>query len=525
MKKIFLGFFLLLPALVLSQSSVNVSLFGQIDPAVARYSGSWAYTSPQGAEYALIGGFEGLSVVPIDDSTNLYQADFVPGPSSRWREITVIDQHAYVVTEGDSGDTGMQVIFLGSLPDSVQQVTTFDSTFVTGHIIEKDILGDPNYVYVCGTNPQSTRGVHIIDVSNPAQPVEVSTYAPDYAHDCHVRGDTMYVSAIFAGYLDVVDISDKANPVRITQLVYPNAFTHSCWTTQDNSHLLVMDEIDGLPARIHDITDLSNIQEVAQWTANEASLVHNAYIREDFAFIAHNTEGLRVLDLRDPAVPVEVGHYDTWAGPSGGFDGLWSACPFFPSGKIIGANRHDGLYVWRFNDAYAGRIYGLVRDSLTLAPITNAEIRILPSNDTVFSRNDGGFAYGALPGGYILEVAKPGYFTKTITTPLAAQDSLWFTVDLASLASATVPPSTGELQLLPGPGGRGIQAQVPEAWREEGLELRLYDVQGRRLTAPIPLEGGRTVLALDQVPRGVLIYEFWRGDARLKAGRFVGVGE
>jgi choice-of-anchor B domain-containing protein len=514
-------------ALAFSQSSQNLSLFGQLDPEPIHYAGSWTWTSPIGEEYALVGAFNGTSIVAIDDSTNLNQVAWIPGPPSNWREYTVIGDHAYVVTEGDVGDAGMQVIYLGSLPGSAPQITTFDSTFTKSHIIEKDILGDSNYVYVCGSSP-GIGGVHIIDVSDPSAPVEVGIYAPNYAHDCHVRGDTMYVAAISDGFLDIVDISDKANPVRITQIIYPNAFTHSCWTTPDNSHLIVTDEIDGLPAHIYDIRDLSNIVEVATWTANPLSLVHNCYIRGDFGFVAHNTEGLRVLDLRKPDVPVEVGYYDTWSGSSGGFHGLWSACPFLPSGKIIGANRHDGLYVWRFNNTYAGRIYGEVVDSITQLPIVNADIRITQTTDSTSSLTNGSYKFGAVPDGgsnYDIVYSKTGYQTKSINTPLNAQDSLWFRVELAPVAIGIVEEDlageNAEPAIVPGPGRDELQVEVPAG--NESLVLKIFDFQGRRLITPMLMNPGHSRIQLNNQVSGPVIYEFWLGSERVKSGKVMWV--
>ena len=170
-----------------------------------------------------------------------------------------------------------------------------------------------------------------------------------YIHDAHIKGDYLYASAFFEGTIDIVDISDKTSPTLVAQIETTGGNTHSAWTTEDDKHLIISLEKDGLPARIWNIKDLSNLSEVATYTANLASLTHNPYVRGDFTFFSHNTEGLRVVDTKDPCVPVEVGFFDTFEGQSGGFSGLWSACPYFPSGKIIGGNREDGLYVWTFN--------------------------------------------------------------------------------------------------------------------------------------------------------------------------------
>ncbi len=422
--------------LLFSQISKNVTLFGQLNPEPIHYAGSWGWTSPTGEEYALIGAFTGTSIISIDDSLNIQEVDFISGPSSNWREITVLNDYAYVVTEGSGFGEGMQVISLVTLPDSVSLVTTYSQTFGKAHIIGRDIYSDSNYVYVDGT--QTLGGVHILDVSDPANPIEVGDYSPYYIHDSHIRGNRLYASAFYNGTLDIVDISDKTNPTLLTQISYPNPFTHSCWTSQDEKFLFVTDEEDGTPARIWNIEDLNNIYEVAQYSANFQSLVHNPYILGDFVYITHNTEGLRVVDIADPSVPIEVGFYDTYSGPSGGFHGLWSAFPYFPSQKIIGANRADGLYIFEFNQTHAGRIYGTVVDSLTNIPIQNTQITIGETGRTTTTNNNGFFKIGELPSseegfllGYTLNLVANGYNAKSLTNVVLSQsDSLFFEIKL-----------------------------------------------------------------------------------------------
>ncbi len=420
-----------------AQGALNVTLVGQLDPVPIRYSGSWGYTDAGGAEYALLGCNTGVSIVAID-ATPLEVA-FIPGPTSNWHEITVVGDHAYAVSEGSGVLAGMQVIDLGALPVSASLVTTYTGTFQRAHMIQSDVYhpSEP-YVYVAGT--QTGQGVHILDVTDPANPVEVGQYAPGYyIHDLHVRGARMYASAIYEGFLDVVDITDKTQPLFLKRITYPGGFTHSSWTTSDASHLFVCDEVDGLPARMWNIADLDDIYPVAEYTANSASLVHNPYGLGDWMVLSHNTEGLRILDVADPGLPVEVGYYDTYAGASGGFHGLWSAYPFFPSGKIIGGNREDGLYVWEFAGVRAGRLYGTVYDAATATPITGAEAAIVEAGVTDLTAADGAYALGALPsgpGGYTLRFSAPDYQTLTMNAyELADGASLTLDVQLAPLVT------------------------------------------------------------------------------------------
>jgi len=261
-----------------AQESQNMELFDLANSGDVRYSGSWVY----------------------------------------------LDGHAYVVTEGRGVGEGMQVIDLNFLPTNARLLTTYNSSFTTGHIIQRDIYSDLPFVYVNGVC--NNCGVNILDVSNPERPRQVGLYNPGYyIHDCHVKGDYLYAAAFLEGTIDIVDISDKTRPVLKAQIDDPGGNTHSSWLTEDSQYLIISDELDGLPARIWNIADLDNMFEVATYTANESSLTHNPYVRGDFAFFSHNTEGIRVVDIKDPRLPLEVGFYDTFDRASGGFNGLWSA--------------------------------------------------------------------------------------------------------------------------------------------------------------------------------------------------------
>ena len=490
-----------------SQISENVSLFGTLNPEPIRYSGCFGYTDAAGNEYALLGGHDHLFVINIDDSTNIYVIDSVAGPGSNWREITVIDSLAFVVTEGSGTGEGMQVIDLSYLPDSVHLITTYDSTFSRVHMIQKNFETDSIYVYAVGTTP--SQGVHIIDISDPTHPVEISRYEPYYIHDVHVRGNRMYASAIFEGVLDIVDISDRTNPVLLNKLIYPNAFTHSSFTSEDHTHLMVTDETDGLPARIWNIEDINNVMEVSQYTGNDSSLVHNPYIKGDFAFVSHNAAGLRVIDITKPDVPVEVGYYDTYSGISSGFHGLWSSFPFFPSNKIIGGNREDGLYIFKFNNTYAGRFYGLVIDSLTGTPIIGADISIVGTTSTTKSDITGSFKFGELPSGptgYSLNASASGYAPKSISNQiLNSNDSIYIIIELNSFVGINDVIQQSNIFIAYDELLNEVNINL-ENQQKGNFHFELFTPEGKLCLKVVNLDNKIHRLKVDNLNKGIYLY-------------------
>ncbi|MEO1715182.1 MAG: T9SS type A sorting domain-containing protein, partial [Bacteroidota bacterium] len=288
-------------------------------------------------------------------------------------------------------------------------------------------------------------------------------YQPGYyIHDCHVRGDTLYAAAFNNGKLDFVSTSNPEELVVFNVLNDPGANTHSCSTTEDHNTLFLADELDGLPGRIFDLTSEEDLDQLATYSANLESLVHNPYIvGNDLAYISHNTEGLRILDIADPRLPVEVGYYDTFDGESGGFFGLWSACPYLPSGRILGGDRWRGLMLFEYNGIQAGRVYVQVVDSISGEILPETQFYF--AGDTIELDAEARWSYGTLPTTLSLDFELNQYEPKTIEISLESQDQINLVVEMVPegagvhgvLQSALVVypnPAMEQIRIEEGPG-------------------------------------------------------------------------
>ncbi len=506
-----------------AQDSENVNLFGQYNRGEARYSGSWAYVDlVTRQEYALLGGKTGTSVYSIDNQP-IRELGFIPGPSSNWREITVLGKYAYVTTEGSGTGEGMQIIDLTDLPNSISLAKTYTETFTRGHIIQRDIYSEAPYLYIMGTC--NNCGVNILDATDPVNPKEVSTYSPGYyIHDAHVKGDYLYASAFYEGTIDIVDISDKLNPTLVAQIETTGGNTHSAWTTEDDKHLIISLEKDGLPARIWNIEDLSNLYEVATYTAKNESLTHNPYVRGNYTFFSHNTEGLRVVDTKDPSVPVEVGYYDTFDGVSGGFNGLWSACPYFPSGKIIGGNREDGLYVWTFNNAKAGRFYAGVVDESTQERLPNATVFIHKMDIFLSPNLSGVYKFGALPGSFKVEVSAEGYESIIQDIRVEPGDSLAINFQLkpTSVGIFNLLPHLPTLSISPNPFSEFTVLDLSDF--EKATYLRVFNTYGQLVRTEKVVGGNFHILDRENLEAGVHIFMVYGREKELLGNQKVVIG-
>ncbi len=339
---------------VFAQQSSPVILLGHLDnkhgqstgsPPFA-YSSCWGYTDSRGREYALLGVYEGMSIIDITTPTNPREVAFIPGLNSIYREMKTFSHYAYVVS--DRAGAGLQIVDLSFLPDSAHLVKTWTYPgFDRAHTISQ---AGP-YLYLNGGNATSVGGIAIVSLADPVNPVKVGEWVEHYVHDCYVRNDTIFAAGIRGEGVSIIDARNKTTPQRIAQITYPNAGTHNVWTTENGMYALTTDEVGATAKnlKIWDIRNLASTTLVAEFTADPNAIIHNVYVRGNFAHIAYYTAGYVVVDISNPARPMPAGSYDTYSGPDGTFAGAWNVYPYFPSGRIILSDIQTGLYVFSFS--------------------------------------------------------------------------------------------------------------------------------------------------------------------------------
>ena len=344
---ILMALLLSMPSLFYAQESGAVRLLAHyIPPSGGGYtSGCWGWTdSTTGREYALLGNQCGTAIVEITNPSAPIERDFIPGVCSSWRELQVHSHYVYVVSEGGGGT---QIIDLSYLPDSVHLVRGFIYSDGLGNTSRSHTITiRDGYMYLNGGSYRSG-GIAIFSLADPVNPAFVSSYETRYVHDSFVRHDTIYAATINAGGIDVIDVTVKTSPQFLYRFTYPGAGTHNCATTVDGRFLLTTDEVGSTPKtlKVWDVRNPPTIPQVAEYVGDPTSIVHNVFVKDSLAFMSYYTAGLKVVDVADPANPIEIGGYDTYPGPGGGYTGAWSTYPFFPSGRVIIGDMVTGMYV------------------------------------------------------------------------------------------------------------------------------------------------------------------------------------
>ena len=384
----------------------------------------WGYEDETGIEYALVGARKGTSVVSLEDPSAPVEVFWEPGMESIWRDLKTWGNYAYITTEAENG---LLIIDLNTLPAITPLTTSYyygetGSTWSSAHNLYIDENG---YAYIFGMN-RGNGGVIILDVhTDPMNPVEVGTFDDWYVHDGFVRNDTMYLAHIEEGFLSVVDVSDKANPVLLGTRFTPSTFTHNIWPSDNGQFVFTTDEVSGGYLAAYDITDPVNITETDKITSSPGMGVipHNVHVLGDYLVTSYYSDGVTVHDISNPHNMVLVGQYDTYPAQTTSYDGCWGAYPFLSSGLLLAADITEGLFVLAPDYHRAAYLEGVVTEDGTGNLLSDVSVQIVGHDQIDLSNSIGKYATGIVDGGsYTVTYSKVGYYPQTHSVDLLNEE-------------------------------------------------------------------------------------------------------
>jgi hypothetical protein len=165
----------------------------------------------------------------------------------------------------------------------------------------------------------STSELQVVAIKNPATPALVGrcrcgTSWEVRLNDVQVVGSLAYLTGLessivlpglgTAGWLQVIDVSNPANPVPVGRCNTPG------WAGDFEVVGTLAYVADGSPGlTIIDISDPTNPVRVGGCVTS--GYAYRVHLAGHLAYVANGYAGLQVIDVSDPANPCPVGGYDT----------------------------------------------------------------------------------------------------------------------------------------------------------------------------------------------------------------------
>jgi len=502
----------------------NVVMLANEDPLggapndlVQQYMDCWGFVGNDGREYVILAHRDGTMWWDVEDPVHPVLVKDIPGPNSTHRDIFVLGDHAYASSENANG--GVQIFDISDPTDPVA-VGAYTATVGQAH----NLFGDParNLLYVVGGQSNGANGgLQILDATDPLNLVEIGQWSNQYIHDISVEGTVVHANLINTGRFRLIDVSDSTDPKNLgSQFVDPTGNVHASWPLGDGVHVLMCEETSGGHLKSLDVSNPSSISLVDSYNPFPTSSAHNVHVQGTRAYVSWYVEGLRILDVSNPAALTEIGFFDTLPGNGQLFSGNWGVYPHLPSGIIAASDRSHGLFLLQY-DSDAATIEGTLRSDVD-GPIPGETVRYLELDNAQITDGTGAYRFSAFPGTHTFTASAFGHDPDTISVTVGAGQTLVTDIVLmkqpAGVVSGTITDAVSGLPLeaveteitvqgqtftdLTDAGGNYAFPALPA----EPVQLRIarYGYAARQKNLTIP-GGGSAVENLALVPAAIAL--------------------
>lgn len=413
----------------------------------------WGYEDELGNEYAIVGLFDGVSIIDVTDPNATQEVFRSIGEDCVWRDLKVFGDYLYVTNETDSG---LLIVDLTGLPNSViLPEKNFNMSngaiFSTAHNL---FIDEKGIGFICGAD-FGNQGVLIYDLkTDPMNPTLISILDDFYVHDVFVIGDTLYTSNIGEGEFMAYDVSDPNSPIVLGKHTTKGMYTHNTWTSGDGDYIFTTDEINGGSIGAYDIQDMSNIEYLDGFKKfpNGVEMPHNVTVKDDILFISYYREGLVIVDAQKPNNLIELAAYDTDVNLSGANSGgAWGIYPYLSSGRILVSDINKGLFVLDVELEGAAFLEGEITDASNGFPLFGADVII--ENEIIKEISDLNGDYQTGVNATVSKSViyrKTGYVSDTIQISFVTNTTVIQNVSLVPLETVT---ATIQIQSSPNLSG------------------------------------------------------------------------
>lgn len=295
---------------------------------------------------------QGTSILDVTDpSAPRLVSQWPAPPGTHTHKVQVADDlllvnHEWYPFRGPGGgSTGLAIYRLDD-PFHPRQVGFWESG---GRGVHRIVYTGGRFAYVSATPDGFEDRIWVVlDLSDPTQPFEVGRWwwpgqwvgggeQPSWpsgrryaAHHALLDGDLAYLGYDDAN-LVVLDVSDPRQPHQVGALTWEGGSTHTCLPLPGRRLVVATDEqvTAGIEAplrtvRVIDVADPARPAVIGVVPVPDRGLArpgarfgaHNlhenrpgSYVSERLVFVTFFSAGLRVYDLSEPTLPVEVAHF------------------------------------------------------------------------------------------------------------------------------------------------------------------------------------------------------------------------
>jgi hypothetical protein len=308
--------------------------------------------------FAYIANIGGLALVDIADTAFPVATGFYSSPEFALR-VAVAENHAYIA---DSVG-GLRIVNVSN-PAEPYEVSNFYSDWNI-----RDVAIDGSYAFVA-QGGFSDAGLRVLDISEQAAPFEAGfLQLPGGAEHIQIVGSYAYVSSGF--YFWIADITVPSNPSVVGYYQAPDSAHAAQQFAVAGNYAYVGTNANNL--LIMDLSDPPNPALAAIY--NTQQTVRSVAAEGNYLYVLQMSS-LRVLDISSPVNPIEVGSYSP----------LNNARHI----RVLNGNifiGEDGLLILRHaptslvapeNVAVSGPIFGLVGTEKTFTAVVSPNTATTP---------------------------------------------------------------------------------------------------------------------------------------------------
>lgn len=237
--------------------------------------------------YAYVANGDDLRIVDVSTPSSPKEVGAYDIPNNFTRDVAVAGNYAYVAAYR----AGLRILDI-STPDHPWEAGSYNTP-----CLAEDVAVAGSYAYVADGDV-----LRVIDVSNPHAPTEAG-FSPGGASAVAVAGSYAYVIASWNDGLRVVDVSTPNNP---SEVGFYDAPRKIYGVTVAGDYAYVVEWNYGSYGDLW-VVDISTRARPEVVGFNDTPVgAKNVTVAGNYAYVADDSS-LRVIDISNPTMPVEVG--------------------------------------------------------------------------------------------------------------------------------------------------------------------------------------------------------------------------